>query len=91
MKYCSCHDVLTPRAAMKHIVEEVQEFIEAPSMDEASDIAYGVGRLLGAFFKRPYVGVPGDTIHVRKIKVRMEEYGCIRSSRHLKNGECPSK
>jgi hypothetical protein len=29
-----------------------------------------------------------DERHVRKIEKRMEEYGCVRSRRHLVNGMC---
>ena len=78
--YCSCHEVLAMRWAVRHIIDEVVEFVVAPSKDEASDIVYAVNRLFGSLLRREYVRViPGDRLHVTKILGRMEEYGCIRS------------
>lgn len=90
MQYCKCHNTLPLREALKTTWDEVVEFVAEPSKDEASDIVYGLGRVLGALINRPYVRVPGDGIHVRKIQQRMNDYGCIRSKRHLLNGKCPS-
>ena len=81
----------SPREALRDIWGEVREFVEAPSWDEASDIAYGVGRLLGGLRGRVYISIPGDRRHVAKIEARMREYGCIRSKRHLQDGACPSQ
>lgn len=90
--YCKCHDVLHINEAVKGIVDEAKEFISEPSKDELSDIVYGMNRLIGAFLKMKYVKlIPGDGIHVKKIQLRMQEYGCIRSERHLLNSKCPSE
>ena len=91
MQYCKCHNTLSLHEALKTTWDEVVEFVAEPSKDEASDIVYGLGRVLGALINRPYVRLPGDGIHVRKIQKRMDDYGCIRSKRHLLNGKCPSE
>ena len=57
--------------------------------DEVSDVMFGLGRLLGYVCGKVYVSVWFDERHVRKIENRMEEYGCVRSRRHLVNGMCP--
>lgn len=91
MKYCKCHDVLSLKGAVLGTVDELREFIEEPSRDEASDIAYCINRLAGALINKQYVRVvPYDEIHVNKVNMRMSEYGCIRSKRHLVDGKCPS-
>lgn len=91
MQYCKCHEVLTIKQAIEGLVDEVKEFLEEPSYDEASDIVYCINRGIGTIFNKPYVNVvPGDSIHVNKINLRMAEYGCIRSKRHLIDGKCPS-
>jgi len=76
---------------MADIISELGEIIAEPSRDELSDIAYGIGRLLGSVVRRSYVRVPGDRRHVAKIQERMVEYGCIRSRRHLVDGACPKR
>lgn len=91
MQWCGCMRPQTPREALRDIWGEVREFVAEPSWDEASDIAYGVGRLLGGLRGRVYVAVPGDGWHVTKIQARMREYGCIRSKRHLRDGACPAQ
>lgn len=89
--FCSCHKKLPPVKALRDIGSEAVEFVRDPSLDELSDIMYGVGRLLGGLTGREYVSVPGDGRHITKIRGRMLEYGCIRSSRHLVNGSCPGE
>lgn len=90
--YCNCHNTLTLKQGVTGLMDEVKEFIEEPSQDEFSDIVYCLNRLAGTLLNRPYVKViPGDQPHVSKIKKRMQEYNCIRSSRHLINGKCPSE
>ncbi len=59
--------------------------------DEASDIAWGFGRLVAGIFGMRYVRVPGDQRHYRKAVSRTKEYGCKRSKRFLVNGRCPSE
>lgn len=89
---CKCHGTLSVKEALNGLFDEVKEFLEEPSKDEASDIAYCINRLGGALTKRPYLNIVGGTkIHIDKIEQRMKEYGCIRSSRHLINGKCPSE
>lgn len=74
---------------------EIFEIFEAKSveefMDEASDIAWGIGRLVAGLFGKVYFRVPGDKRHYDKVSARMNEYGCTRSKRFLVNGACPSK
>ncbi len=92
MNYCKCHETLTVKEAVDGLVDELKEFIEEPSRDEASDIAYCINRLAGAFVKKPHVKiVGGERLHIEKIQERMAEYGCIRSKRHLVDGCCPSE
>jgi hypothetical protein len=88
--WCNCLSTLSPSRALQDILDEAVEFAKGPSRDELSDIAFGVGRLVGAFLRRPYISVPGDKLHVEKITLRMNEYGCVRSRRHLVNGACPT-
>jgi len=90
VKYCGCHRPQHPRQALKDLMDEVREFFDEPSRDEASDIAYGIGRLLAGVFGKEYFRIPGDQLHMEKIQQRMREYGCIRSKRHLRGGRCPS-
>lgn len=92
MEYCNCHNTLSMKEALTGLVDEVKEFVEEPSKDELSDIVYCVNRIAGTLTKKPYLKViGGDTLHIAKIKERMNNYGCIRSPRHLINGQCPSK
>lgn len=83
---------MTVKQALEALKDETVEFFREPSKDEASDIAYCINRLGGALIKRPYLNIVGGTkTHIDKIEQRMKEYGCIRSSRHLINGKCPSE
>lgn len=88
--WCACMGRVAPARAVRDILDEAVEMLKEPSKDELSDIAYGIGRLIGSLTGRPYVPFPGDALHVRKIEERMREYGCIRSRRHLIGGACPS-
>jgi hypothetical protein len=94
VKFCSCLDVLKVKVALSHIKDEVEEVIEVRSLndflDEMSDVAWGVGRLLGALLGVPYVRFPGDRRHAHKVRNRMEKYGCVRSERFLREGRCPN-
>ena len=89
IQWCSCHQTLRAPAAIRDILAEAREFLQEPSRDEMSDIMYGIGRLLGSLVNRPYVHVPGDRLHIEKIEKRVQEYGCVRSKRHLVDGKCP--
>ena len=75
------------------IWDEVVEVFGSRSVeelkDEVSDVMFGFGRLAGYMCGRVYVKMWFDERHVRKIEKRMEEYGCVRSRRHLVNGTCP--
>jgi hypothetical protein len=79
---------------VKEIWDEVCEVCEARNMeelkDEVSDVMFGLGRLLGYVCGKVYVSVWFDERHVKKIERRMEEYGCVRSKRHLVDGKCQS-
>ena len=88
---CGCQTVATLREAVMELADELVEFIKDPSQDELSDCAYAVGRIIGACVGKVYVRVPGDGRHVKKIQRRLDEYGCIRSRKHLVNGRCPSE
>jgi hypothetical protein len=89
-RWCGCMAKQTAVSALRDIRDEVRELIAEPSMDEFSDICYGVGRLVGALINKPYVPMPWDGRHIAKIEERMRQYGCIRSSRHLVQGKCPA-
>lgn len=74
---------------------EIYELLEVKNLeefrDELSDIAWGIGRIIGGFRKKAYVRIPGDGIHYFKVVERIEEYGCMRSRRFLVNGRCPNE
>lgn len=74
---------------------EIYELFEVKSFeefkDELSDIAWGVGRILGGFKKKAYVRIIGDGIHYNKVVARIDEYGCMRSKRFLVEGKCPNR
>lgn len=92
MNYCKCHQPLNFKEALAGLKDEAIEFVEEPSADEASDIAYSINRLVGGLFNKAYIRVlPTGGIHERKIQLRMDEHGCIRSKRHLVDGRCPSE
>ena len=96
MKSCGClrNEKGEVWMRLKEICDEVVEVCEARSMeelkDEVSDVMFGFGRLLGYLCGRVYVKMWFDERHVKKIEGRMEEYGCVRSKRHLVAGMCPS-
>lgn len=87
--YCNCLKPLRPKEALGHLKDEAQEFFEKPSMDEFSDCAFSVGRLVASLFGKVYVRIPFDNLHRKKIDARMKEFGCVRSRAHLLNGKCP--
>lgn len=75
--------VLGLRQAWRDIIDEMVEFVQEPSCDEASDIAFGIGRLLGGLLGRKYASFPGDGRHIAKCNARYASYGHFRSQRHL--------
>lgn len=92
MTYCLCHSTLTLSQAKEGLLDEIKEFIAEPSLDEASDIIYCLNRMAGSLVGKPYVRIfPGGKLHIQKIEKRMDDYGCIRSKRHLISGICPSE
>jgi len=87
---CQCASKPRPiRKAITDLWEEVLEFIVNPSYDEASDIVYCIGRLLGGLVGKVYISIPGDQMTLDKMRERVASHGCIRSRRHLVNGRCP--
>jgi hypothetical protein len=105
VQWCGCMDVRSPKEGFKDIFSrelvdgkprgEMWELFEVKSVaefkDELSDIAWGVGRIVGGFLKKAYVRIPGDGIHYRKVVDRIEQYGCMRSKRFLVDGHCPNE
>ena len=90
MKFCACMHIRPFGAAVRDLLAEIQEWVECPSKDEASDICWALGRLLGSVTHRLYVSVPCDELTVDKVQRRMQGHNCIRSDRHLVDGHCPS-
>lgn len=90
-KFCKCLKPLSFGRAVKQLWDEIVEFYQEPSLDELSDCAFALGRLLAAIFGRVYIHIPFDQRHWAKIGKRMEVQGCVRSQRHLKFGKCPSE
>lgn len=91
LKACACSAKLPVREASRELAAELVELLKEPSRDELSDVCYALGRLLGASIGRDYVKVPGDRLHINKVNTRLQEYGCIRSLRHLVSGNCPKQ
>jgi hypothetical protein len=105
VQWCGCMDVRYWKDGVADLLSremvdgklrgEIWELFEVKSVDEfkdeLSDIAWGVGRIIGGIFKKAYVRVPGDGIHYRKVVNRIEEYGCMRSKRFLIDGRCPNE
>lgn len=105
MKWCKCMEPRGIRDATADIFStemvdgsrrgEIWELFEVKSFeefkDEASDIAWGVGRLVAGVFGKVYFRMPGDKRHYEKVQKRVQEYGCTRSKRFLIEGRCPSE
>lgn len=89
-QFCSCLQVRPVRDALRDLYDEIVEFLQEPSRDEASDLAFAVGRLIGGMRGIVYTSIPGDARHITKMFARMATYGCVRSPRHLRDGACPS-
>lgn len=88
--WCKCLSKQTPGEAFHSLTAELGELVHEPSRDELSDVAFGIGRLLGSLTRSKYRRVPFARLHIAKISVRMEQHGCVRSARHLVDGRCPS-
>lgn len=105
VKWCGCMQVRPWRDGFadlfsRELVDgkrrgEIYELFEVKSFeefkDELSDIAWGIGRIIGGFRKKAYVRIPGDGIHYRKVVERINDYGCMRSKRFLVDGHCPNE
>jgi hypothetical protein len=93
-KFCGCMKVRKFKDAVADLSEEAGEIFSVKSWDEfrneASDVSWAFGRLFAGMVGKVYVRMPGDRQHYRKVMKRMEEQGCVRSSRHLVEGRCPS-
>ena len=88
---CGC--VSGPRPlwrAFTDILEEVREFVEEPSREEASDVMFTLGRFIAALRGRIYCRVPGDALTVEKMVRRAQTSGCVRSLNHRPAGVCAS-
>lgn len=93
MEWCECLGVRKWRDALADLREEAGEILHVKSveefLDEFSDVAWGFGRLIAGIFNKNYVRMPFDKRHYKKVLERMNEYGCVRSKRHLVDGKCP--
>ena len=86
MDFCDCLTVRGARDALRDVWDEMVEWAEEPSLDEVSDVMFGIGRFLGGLAGRVYVRMPGDRRHVAKITARMRSQGCVRSERKVAAG-----
>ena len=105
VEWCGCMDVRPWKEGLADIFSrelvdgklrgEIWELMEVKNWeefkDELSDIAWGLGRILGGLRNKAYVRVPGDGIHFEKVVNRIEDYGCMRSKRFLIDGHCPNE
>lgn len=90
-KRCNCWTRLSIRQATRALLDESLEFLAAPSFDELDDVKVCVNRWLGSLVNLPSVKVFKTPLYDLKIEERMASHGCIRSTRHLIAGICPSK
>lgn len=91
MQYCNCYQPLPFKTAARYLKEELIEFLQKPSIDELGDVIRVTNRLAGSIFKKKEIRlIPYPKSHVFKVDNRMKANGCIRSTRHLVNGRCPS-
>lgn len=88
---CNCWRPLTRAAALEAVRAELVEFLSDPSLDELDDVKVCLNRLVGSLFNKTAVYIFSTPRYEAKINSRMQSYGCIRSSRHLINGQCPSR
>jgi len=78
------YKIVGMKEGLSIIMDEVREFLQAPSKDEMSDIIYGINRLIGGLFGKKYLKLlPFDGIHIAKCNRRYLEYGHFRSKRHI--------
>jgi hypothetical protein len=79
------------RGEIYELIDAIKKKDREEIKDELSDIAWGIGRMLGNMLGKPYVRIPGDSAHYHKCVGRMQEYNCMRSKRFLIDGQCPNK
>ena len=105
VKWCGCMQVRSWKDGLADIFSrelvdnkrrgELYELFEIKNFnefkDELSDIAWGIGRIIGGLRKKEYIRIPGDGIHYKKVVDRINEYGCMRSKRFLVEGKCPNE
>lgn len=78
------YKVLDTWSGCIHLIDEIIELIQSPSLDELSDCCYAVNRLFGSLFNMKYLRIiPFDKIHIEKCNKRYLEYGHFRSKKHL--------
>ena len=89
---CKCINVPEKLSnAFKNLSKSFIEFAVKFSCNEASDVMFHVGLLLGSIINKPYVSIPGDRLALEEMKERMMRYKCIKDTKYLINGKCPSK
>lgn len=87
---CNCWKPLSIRQAVNALVGETCEFISEPSLDEFDDIKVCLNRLVGSLINQAAFDLITTSRYDAKVALRMKQHGCIRSSRHLVDGRCPS-
>lgn len=88
---CNCWTPLSVGKATKAIIDELNEFRKHPTRDEWDDVKVCANRLIGSFFKQASIQILQTPLYDSKVATRMSDYGCIRSKRHLIDGNCPSR
>lgn len=87
---CNCWKPLSIRRAVGALVEETCEFVLKPSLDEFDDMKVCLNRLVGSLINQATFDLVATPRYDAKVGSRMKQYGCIRSTRHLVDGRCPS-
>jgi hypothetical protein len=70
------------------LLNAIKKWDKEEIVDEISDMAWGVGRLLSGLFGKEYFNIWLDERHYQKKLGRMRDYQCIRSKN---NNGCISK
>lgn len=87
---CNCWVPLSTKQATAALLDEILEFVSKPSLDEFDDVKVCLNRLFGSFINEATFELMTTPLYDAKVTSRMEQYGCIRSARHLVDGRCPS-
>lgn len=88
---CKCWTPLSVGKATKAVLDELSEFCNNPTLDEWDDVKVCLNRLAGSLFNKAAVPIFKTPLYDSKVAVRMSDYGCIRSTHHLIDGNCPSR